>query len=117
MDLAEKYAQWKGIPREEIDWHPTIDEKKCTGCGMCITSCGRDVFDYDDSKNKSIVANPLHCMVGCTSCRTWCVFDAISFPDSQYVKDLIKKKKVLSLAKRQLKQKYNKDTISSKDSV
>ncbi len=43
--LDPKFAYWKGIPREEIDWHPTVDESKCTGCGMCVTSCGRNVFD------------------------------------------------------------------------
>jgi len=106
MSLPEKYAFWKGVPREEIDWHPYIDKSKCTGCGMCVTSCGREVFSYDKKDNKAIVANPLYCMVGCTSCKTWCIFDAISFPDSQYVKDLIKKRKLLSLAKRQLEQKY-----------
>ena len=105
MNLPEKYAQWKGVPREEIDWAPRIDENKCTGCGMCITSCGREVFGYDEVKKKAIVANPLYCMVGCTSCKVWCVYDAISFPNPQYIKDLIKKRKVLVLAKRQLKQK------------
>jgi len=106
MSLPEKYAYWKGIPREEIDWHPYIDRSKCTGCGMCVTSCGREVFSYDKKDNNAIVTNPLYCMVGCTSCKTWCIFDAINFPDPQYVKDLIKKKKLLSLAKRHLKQKY-----------
>ncbi|OYT64498.1 hypothetical protein B6U74_05405 [Candidatus Bathyarchaeota archaeon ex4484_205] len=45
--IDPKFAYWKGIPREEITWHPTVDESKCTGCGMCVTSCGRNVFDYD----------------------------------------------------------------------
>ncbi len=109
MSLPEKYASWKGVPREEIDWHPLIDEKKCTGCGMCVTSCGREVFDYDHEKKKAIVADPLQCMVGCTSCKTWCVFNAISFPDPEYVKNLIKEKNILSLAKKQLEQKQAKE--------
>ncbi len=104
MSLPEKYAYWKGIPREEISWHPYIDKNKCTECGMCITSCGREVFSYDKNKKKVIVANPLYCMVGCTSCKTWCIFDAIDFPDAQYVKDLIKNRKVLVLAKKQLEE-------------
>lgn len=105
MSLPEKYAKWKGVPREEINWNPTIDEDKCTGCGMCITSCGRDVFDYDPKKNKAVVARPLQCMVGCTSCEIWCVFDAISFPDPKEVKQLIKEKKILVHAKKQLAEK------------
>ncbi len=106
MSLPEKYAYWKGIPREEIDWYPYIDENKCTGCGMCVTSCGREVFSYDQQKKKSVVANPLFCMVGCTSCKVWCIFNAIDFPDPQYVKDLINAKKVLTMVKKQLEEKY-----------
>jgi CDP-4-dehydro-6-deoxyglucose reductase len=105
MSLPEKYAKWKGIPREEIDWCPRIDENRCVGCGMCVTSCGREVFGYDEIKRKATVVNPLYCMVGCTSCSVWCVFNAISFRDPQYVKDLIIEKNLLSLARQELKQR------------
>ncbi|MBO8160750.1 MAG: 4Fe-4S binding protein [Thermosipho sp. (in: Bacteria)] len=110
LRLDERFAYWKGIPRKEITWHPTIDENKCVGCGMCITSCGRDVFEYDWKKQKVIVARPLQCMVGCTSCQTWCVFDAIHFPDPQYVKNLIKERKILITAKKQLEKMKNSHT-------
>lgn len=100
--LPEKYATWKGIPREEISWHPSIDESRCTGCGMCVTSCGREVFGYDVSRKKALVAKPLQCLVGCTSCEAWCVFEAISFPDEAYVRELIKTRKILAMAKRDL---------------
>ena len=102
--LDPKFAYWKGMPREEITWHPKIDENRCTGCGICVTSCGRNVFDYDWERKKAVVARPLQCMVGCTSCQVWCVFDAISFPEPQYVKDLIKKKGILSIARKQLEE-------------
>jgi NAD-dependent dihydropyrimidine dehydrogenase PreA subunit len=105
MNLNEKSTKWKGIVREEIKWNPTIDESKCTGCGMCVTSCGRNVFDFSKKKNKSVVARPSQCMVGCTSCEVWCVFNAISFPDRRYVKDLIKKKGLLKIAKKELNEK------------
>ena len=113
MSLPAKYEQWEGIPREEINWNPTINESKCTGCGMCVTSCGREVFGYDVQKKKAVVTNPLHCMVGCTSCQTWCVFEALSFPDPQYVRSLIKSKKVLALAKQKLEQKYKEKNRQS----
>ena len=103
--LPEKFAMWNGVPREEIDWHPTIDESKCTGCGMCITSCGRNVFDYDEGRRTSVVARPLQCLVGCTSCEAWCVFEAISFPDRAYVRDVIRKNRILVTAKKQLTEK------------
>jgi len=105
--MDEKFAKWKGINREEIKWNPKIDEKKCIGCGMCITSCGRNVFDFDKERNKSVVARPLQCMVGCTSCETWCIFDAISFPDKQTIKDLIKEKGILKSCKKELEEKLN----------
>ena len=108
MSLPEKFAYWKGIPREEISWYPTIDESKCVGCGMCVASCGRNVFDYDWEKKKAIVARPLQCMVGYTSCQVWCPYNAISFPDPQYVKDLIKKRAVLAIAKKELEEKKSK---------
>lgn len=103
--MDAKYAKWKGIPREEINWQPTIDFGKCVGCGMCVTSCGREVFDFDYINKKAIVARPLQCMVGCTSCKVWCVYDAISFPDSQIVRNFIKEKKLLALAKKQLNER------------
>jgi NAD-dependent dihydropyrimidine dehydrogenase PreA subunit len=105
MNIPEKYAKWKGIPREEIEWAPIIDESKCVGCGMCFTTCGRDVFDYDKERKKAIVARPMQCMVGCTSCEVWCVFNAISFPDKQRVRDFIKNKKILVQVKQELEKK------------
>lgn len=100
---------WKGVPREEIEWAPTIASDKCTGCGMCVTSCGKNVFDFDKENKKAIVARPKDCMVGCTSCSVWCVFDAITFPDPKYVKDLIKKRGVLVFAKKQLEERLKNE--------
>jgi len=106
MSLDKKFAFWKEIPREEISWNPQIDPLHCSGCGMCVTSCGRGVFGFDVQTNKATVENPLHCMVGCKSCQSWCVFNAIGFPEDQVVKDLIKSHNLLKLAKQQLKEKY-----------
>lgn len=103
--LDTKFDTWKVIPREEIVWHPIVDKDKCTGCGMCVTSCGRNVFDFNPDNKKAVVARPLQCMIGCTSCQVWCIYDAISFPYPDYVKNLIKKRGVLKLAKQQLKEK------------
>jgi len=106
--LDPKFAKWKGVDRKEIKWNPSIDKDRCMGCGMCVTSCGRSVFDFDKKNNKSVVARPNNCMVGCTSCETWCIFNAISFPDKQYVKNLIKEKGLLKVAKKELKEKNEK---------
>lgn len=29
MDLKK---EWKGVPREQVPWYPTIDMDTCTGC-------------------------------------------------------------------------------------
>jgi len=100
--MEKRFATWKGIPREEIDWHPTVDDARCAGCGMCVTSCGREVYGYDEKRRKALVAAPLHCMPGCTSCRVWCVYDAIGFPDPSVIKKLIRERNVLAIARREL---------------
>ena len=47
-------------------------------------------------------------MVGCTSCQVWCIYDAISFPDPDNIKNLIKKRGVLKLTKQQLREKLER---------
>ena len=56
-NAATPFAIWHGMERKNIDWHPTVDESKCTGCGLCVVTCGekRNVFDYDLEKSKSVV--------------------------------------------------------------
>ena len=108
----KKFSEWHGIERDKIDWNPNINKEKCIGCGLCVTSCGREVFDFDKEKNKSVVARPNNCMVGCTSCETWCIFNAINFPDKQYIKDLIKKKGLLKITKKELKEKMEANPCS-----
>ena len=106
IKVDEKPVKWKGIDRTAIEWNPKINLDKCVGCGMCVTSCGKGVFGYDVKSRKATVEHPYNCMVGCTSCEVWCVFGAISFPDKRYVQDLIKNKGVLSVAKKDLEQKF-----------
>jgi CDP-4-dehydro-6-deoxyglucose reductase, E3 len=80
---------WHGIPREEIDWHPTVDADACIGCGNCVTSCGRLVYRFDFDTEKAVVVEPLHCMVGCMTCANTCPTHAIGFPDPHVLKPLI----------------------------
>ena len=77
--LDQKFAKFHGINRDKIDWHPVIDESKCIGCGMCVTSCGRGVYKFDFKSKKSKVANPDNCMVACITCANLCPMGAISF--------------------------------------
>jgi hypothetical protein len=54
-----------GATRQEVDWGPTIDPKKC-------------VFEWADGK--SVVARRDDCVVGCMTCGNLCQGHAISFP-------------------------------------
>ena len=97
-----KFTQpWHGVPRDEINWYPKLDEGLCMGCGLCATGCGRAVFAYDYERQKAVVVEPLHCMVGCVTCANVCPEGAISFAPLQQLHKLIKQKKVLLRVKKQ----------------
>ena len=108
--LDEKFAKWRGIDRTEIEWSPNINKDKCIGCGICVTGCGREVFDFDINKNKAVVSKPYQCMVGCTTCQTTCLANAISFPDKEYVRNLITKNDLIEKSRGMVAEKYKKTT-------
>jgi len=91
--------QWHGIQRSTIQWNPTVIEDRCVGCGVCVTSCGRNVYAFDYERNKPVVFAPQMCMVGCTTCATICTQDAVEFPSQGYIRQIIKQNKVLRRAK------------------
>ena len=80
---------WHGIPREQIDWHPTVDAEACIGCGMCVTGCGRLVYRFDYDAKKAVVVDPLNCMIACVTCANTCPTHAISFPPVETVHALM----------------------------
>jgi CDP-4-dehydro-6-deoxyglucose reductase len=85
----DKFSKpWHGIPRSEIPWFPTVDPDVCIGCGTCVISCSRSVYRLDFDRKKAVVADPMHCMVGCRTCASTCPANAISFPPGQVVLDL-----------------------------
>ena len=100
MEVAIK--PWHGIPRNEVNWHPIVDESRCIGCGMCVTGCGRNVYGYDYGKKTPVVLRPNNCMVACVTCSNTCLKDAISFPPVEGIRNLIREKKVLAVAKKEL---------------
>lgn len=84
-----KFAKpWHGVPRDEIEWNPTVNVNACIGCGTCVTGCSRLVYGFDYDELKAVVVNPMNCMVGCTTCANTCPVNAISFPPLQSVLDL-----------------------------
>jgi len=88
-----------GIDRSAIDWGPTIDPRKCVGCGICM-NCGKKVFDWVDGK--SVVARRDACVVGCMTCGNLCQGHAISFPSLDALLKLYRKNKVWAAVKEQL---------------
>jgi NAD-dependent dihydropyrimidine dehydrogenase PreA subunit len=108
---------WHGIPREQIDWHPTVVPERCVGCGICTTSCGKNVFAFDYGANKPVVIAPQMCMVGCTTCATTCPEDALDFPSRGYVRQIIKKNKVLTQAKNLLRADPDKYDVTKRAPV
>lgn len=99
---------WHGIPRQEIQWQPTVVVDRCIGCGLCTTSCGRGVYAFDFDANRPVVIAPEMCMVGCTTCATLCPQDAIEFPSHGYIRQLIRERKVLRQAKEMLRNNREK---------
>jgi len=75
----KKFTEWHGISRDKINWNPEIEESKCIGCGLCVTTCGRGVYKFDFKENKPEVVNPNNCLVGCQTCSNLCPAKSISF--------------------------------------
>jgi len=88
-----------GYPRDKVPWFPSIDESKCVKCGMCM-NCGKDVYKW--TKEGPKVAHPYQCVVGCTTCGTLCLGNAIAFPDIHIVREIYHREKIWSKVRRQL---------------
>lgn len=53
---------------------PEVDEKKCIGCGACVSVCPQSVFEIKDGK--SVVIKPENC-VECMACVENCPVSVI----------------------------------------
>jgi NAD-dependent dihydropyrimidine dehydrogenase PreA subunit len=84
MSVRKAIATYKGIPRDEIDWFPTVDLAKCSRCKICTDNCPHNTYDW---KDKPIVARPYNCVVGCMGCANNCPEDAITFPTLVWLRD------------------------------
>lgn len=112
---------WHGADKNKYQWYPKIDYSKCTGCGLCLLSCGNDVFRWTD-KNLPVVANPGNCVMGCTTCAKVCPENTIAFPEDPrlFIRNVIIKEKVFFTVKRELKdrlEKYPDHRVSVEDVV
>jgi formate hydrogenlyase subunit 6/NADH:ubiquinone oxidoreductase subunit I len=109
-EQTKKFAEWHGIERRGIAWFPVVDESKCTGCGMCASTCGRGVYRFDYDKRKSKVLNPFNCLVGCQTCANLCPSGAISFSKEnettrEKAQRIVRDSKVLAKIKEELEKR------------
>lgn len=117
MSNANNNGAWHGIPREQIDWHPSVIADRCIGCGLCATSCGRGVYAFDYEANKPVVVAPQMCMVGCTTCATICTQDALEFPSQGYIRQVIRQNKLLTQSKNMLRENREKYDVAARQPV
>lgn len=103
MSTGGNNPTWHGVPREEIDWFPTVVAERCLGCGLCVTSCGRKVYRFDFANHTAVVVEPYQCMVGCSTCAALCPREAIEFPSRGYIQQFIREKKILRHSKDMLR--------------
>lgn len=81
---------YMGIPRERIPWAPIVNAELCSGCGACLEECPNGVFALDDSAGLTRVVEPNQCVVLCDKCALSCPSGAISFPDREETKKLLR---------------------------
>ena len=102
-----KFAKFHGVDRKQIQWNPEIDEAKCIGCGMCVTTCGRGVYKFDYENKKSKAVNPNNCMVACQTCANLCPVKAIEFAEEgksrEKAQKIVKENNILLKVREELK--------------
>ncbi|MEM4213267.1 MAG: hypothetical protein QXO63_03035 [Thermoplasmatales archaeon] len=101
---------WHGVERKEISWFPTVNDLACTGCGLCLLTCGNAVFKWNVNENRPIVAEEKNCVLGCTTCGKLCPESAISFPEDpkKFVRNLAIKYKIYPKVKQELAERMIK---------
>ncbi len=87
--MVGSYGKWRGMPREQVPWFPQVDPEKCKGCKKCFDFCSHRVYAWDGENNKTRVAEPFLCVVGCSNCAGLCEEGAISFPPLGILKSLV----------------------------
>ncbi len=73
------YGTWRGYPREQIPWYPSISAELCDGCGECVKFCTFGVYQAAP-EGPTTVAEGYKCQVGCSMCTDICPTKAITFP-------------------------------------
>ncbi len=117
MSNASNNGSWHGIPREKIQWHPSLVADRCNGCGLCATSCDNGVFAFDYEANRPVVVAPEMCTVGCTICSVICSQDALEFPSPGYIRQVIRKNKLMTQSKDTLQANHEQYDVRRREPV
>jgi len=86
------------IPREKIDWYPTINYDACLNDSACLDFCKNGVYTWNERELRVEVENPRNCVPGCTSCAQICPAEAIQFPDPEELKRTLRRLRAEALA-------------------
>lgn len=60
----------------------SIDEIRCTGCGLCEMICPADLFRLDGEAHKMKIVYQADCC-NCLQCKYICPVDALSFTPAE----------------------------------
>jgi NAD-dependent dihydropyrimidine dehydrogenase PreA subunit len=72
--------------RERFPWFPTINYDACLSDLECLNFCPADVFDWDPTTGRPVVAHPFDCIPGCSVCAENCKGKGISLPGKEEVR-------------------------------
>ena len=64
------YGTWKGTPREQVPWYPTVDPAACAGCRKCFEFCSHGVYGWDEAANTPKVLEPFSAWLGAAAAPT-----------------------------------------------
>ena len=80
-----------GTTRKKFPWFPTINYDLCRADLECLNFCLQDVYEWDKSTGRPVVANPYNCVPGCDSCAENCAAQAIRLPGKREVQGALRK--------------------------
>jgi uncharacterized Fe-S center protein len=86
-NLGMGCASRKGKMAQHSTAKPSIDEEKCTGCGVCVQWCPQDAISLEDE----IARIDQELCIGCGECLAMCRFDSVKYNWGATYEDLQKK--------------------------
>lgn len=86
IDLMGSTPVYKSGLHEDRFLRVTLDEGKCTGCGVCVQVCPRNCYEIDRDRHLALIPRGNKC-VKCGACIVQCPFDALFFksPDGRVI--------------------------------